>query len=161
MSDQQTAGLVHVYSVSATAEDEVYSVDCDIVDMAGNHFRCPYIVRPNDDFGIAPEIRVWIAENDPEILSYIPPSQQETRASMPPVTKRQLSLALVRNGYPLALVSQAIASMQEGQAKDEAQIEWEMATSFDRTSPSLRRVAAAIGIDEDQIDTLWAQALLI
>lgn len=41
-----------------------------------------------------------------------PPTPEELRAAMPPLTKRQLRVALVMNGIPLA----SVAAMIEGDA---------------------------------------------
>ncbi|UXT43220.1 hypothetical protein FY137_18285 [Agrobacterium tumefaciens] len=76
-----------------------------------------------------------------------------------PVTRRQLRLTLVRNSISLASVEAAIASMPEGLAKEEAQIEWADASEFQRQHPTLLLIAAALGLTEAQVDAMWREAV--
>lgn len=73
------------------------------------------------------------------------------------ITRRQLRLALVRSGISLGAVEAAIGYMAPEQQKDEAEIEWADAASFDRLHPTLLLVAAALDLPADQVDTsgLW------
>lgn len=80
-------------------------------------------------------------------------------APAPPVTKRQLRLTLVRNGIPLEAVTAAINAMPDGIAKAEAQIEWEDASYFTRTHPTLLQIAMALNLTENQVDAMWDQAV--
>lgn len=95
------------------------------------------------------------------VAPYVPPSVEEARTLMPPISRRQLRLALVRNGISIASVDAAIAAMPGGQEKDEAQIEWADAASFERLHPTLARIGAALGLTDAQIDAMWAQASAI
>lgn len=76
-----------------------------------------------------------------------------------PITRRQLRLTLVRNGISLAGVEQAIASMPAGLEKEEAQIEWADASTFNRNHPTLLLIASALGLTEAQVDAMWAEAV--
>lgn len=76
-----------------------------------------------------------------------------------PITRRQLRLTLVRNGISLVSVEAAIASMPDGLAKEEAQIEWADASEFRRQHPTLLLIAAALGLTEAQVDAMWAEAV--
>lgn len=89
------------------------------------------------------------------------PTDEEKRAAMPNVSARQLRLTLIRNGFSLSAIDAAIAALPEGQVKDEAVVEWEYAYEFQRISPTLNNIAAALGISPVQIDAMWAQALVI
>ncbi|MEV5054681.1 hypothetical protein MRBLRH13_000262 [Agrobacterium radiobacter] len=89
------------------------------------------------------------------VVEYMPP---EEPVPPPQITKRQLRLALVRNGISLASVEAAIASMPDGLAKEEARIEWEDASFFRRDHPTLLLIASALGLGEEQIDTMWMEA---
>jgi hypothetical protein len=91
--------------------------------------------------------------NDPEVLAFLNPPEPPQ-----PVTKRQLRLTLVRNGISLDAVTAAINAMPEGIAKAEAQIEWEDASYFTRTHPTLLQIAAALGLNEAQVDAMWLEA---
>lgn len=93
-----------------------------------------------------------------------PPSGSEeggtnTDALTMPITRRQLRLTLVRNGIPLASVDEAIAEMPEGLPKQEAQIEWADAGSFNRNHPTLLLIGASLGLTEAQVDAMWREAV--
>lgn len=76
-----------------------------------------------------------------------------------PVTKRQLRLTLVRNGISLAQVQDAINLIPDGIQKQEAQIEWDDASSFSRTHPTLLLIASVLGLSEAQVDAMWLEAM--
>lgn len=158
-----TAVLHQVFSVTATGEEHVYSVDVDITDMNGERYRCKYTSAPDDTFGLAPVVRQWLIDNKGlyEIAPYVPPTIDDIRAGMTPITPRQLRLALVRSGISLLSVTAALDSLPEGAEKEEAEIEWEYATRYERMAPALLTIAGAIGLTQSEIDTLWAQALAI
>lgn len=90
------------------------------------------------------------------IETYIEPvlTPEELRAQMPPISKRQLRLTLVRNGISLSELDAAIMSMG-----DEAIIEWQDASEYRRLHPLLNQVAAHLNLTQDQIDTMWQEAL--
>jgi len=59
------------------------------------------------------------------------------------VTRRQLRLWLVKNGYTLAQVEALIDALPEPQ-RTEARIEWQDATLFERGHPLLRQLAGQL-----------------
>lgn len=65
-----------VYGVKATIEELIYQVDVEITDMAGQSYRCDYLSRPEDTFGLAPTIRGWLIANEGSyvIAPYVPPA---------------------------------------------------------------------------------------
>ena len=72
--------------------------------------------------------------------------QPEPLPPQPPpaaVTRRQLRLWLVRNGYTLAQVEALIDALPEPQ-RTEARIEWQDATQFERGHPLLRQLAGQL-----------------
>lgn len=91
-----------------------------------------------------------IIENPPE--PELTPEEQ--RALMPPISKRQLRLTLVRNGISLSDLDAAILAMG-----DEAVIEWQDASEYRRLHPLLNQVAAHLSLTQEQVDTMWLQAL--
>ncbi len=93
---------------------------------------------------------------DGQVVEYTPPVEP---VPPPPITKRQLRLTLVRNGISLASVDAAIASMPDGLSKEEAQIEWADASTFNRNHPTLLLIASALGLTQVQIDAMWAEAV--
>lgn len=94
-----------------------------------------------------------LPDDNPEVLAFLDPPDLP-----PPITKRQLRLTLVRNGIALDDVMSAIAAMPEGLPKAEAQIEWEDASYFTRTHPTLLLIAAALQLSEAQVDAMWLEA---
>ena len=70
------------------------------------------------------QVKRWLKDHEGEytIEPYTPPTAEELRGLMPPVTARQLRLTLVRNGYSLATITAAIDALPDGQEKDEALI---------------------------------------
>lgn len=91
-----------------------------------------------------------------QVVPYTPPPEP---VPPPPITRRQLRLTLVRNGVSLASVEAAIAAMPDGLEKQEAQIEWSDASSFNRNHPTLKAIAVALGLSDAQIDAMWAEAV--
>lgn len=89
---------------------------------------------------------------EPYIVPILTPD--DLRAQMPPVTKRQLRLTLVRNGISLTDLDTAIQAMG-----DEAVIEWQDATEYRRLHPLLNQVAAHLSLPQEQVDVMWQQAL--
>lgn len=135
--------------------------DGSAIDMEVNDPRYgwqPFTATPNDaePHGLILFDRAVKAGG---IAAYLQPNDEERRAAMPNVSARQLRLTLVRNGFSLSSIDAAIASLPEGQQKDEALIEWEYAHEFQRISPTLNSIAAALGIDQTEVDLMWRQAL--
>lgn len=148
-----------INSVKATEEQDVLLINYTLGTMTSDFWY-----RPDDPYGLSPAIREWLQANEGnyEIEPYVPPpplSPEELREQMPPVTARQLRLTLVRNGYSLSSIDDAIQALPEGQTKDEAAIEWEYATQFERLAPTLLTIAAALNISAEDIDAMWQQAL--
>ncbi|MQW00736.1 hypothetical protein GHK46_26480 [Sinorhizobium medicae] len=121
-----------------------------------------YFSRPNDPYGVNPQIRQWMSENpNAPVHVYVPPAAptpEEARAAMPPLTARQLRLGLVSNGITLSQVHATLDAMPAGADRDKALIEWEYATTFTRTHPLIASVGAALGLSDEQIDAMWTAA---
>lgn len=159
IENAQIPTLHEIFSVRETITPGVVTLDIDLTDMNGERYRCNYVSDPNDTFGLNPTIRQWLVDNpDFPIEPYVAPTIEEIRAAMPAITPRQLRLTLVRNGYSLANVDAAIAGLPDGPAKDEASIEWEYGTSFDRNSPTLLAIADAMAMTPEAVDAMWSQA---
>lgn len=76
-----------------------------------------------------------------------------------PLTSRQLRLGLVLNGISLSSVEAAIDAIEDETDREVARIEWEYATTFERTHPLVTQVGAALGLTPEQIDNMWAEAV--
>lgn len=151
--------LNQVYSIAETQEEGVYKLLINITDAIKETYDCHYISRPDDTFGLNPTIRQWMANNPGiKVGPYQPPIADEARAAMPPLSARQLRLGLVSTGFSQAQVAAVIEALPASD-REAAQIEWEYATTFNRTHTLVSTVGAALGISDEQIDTMWAAAL--
>lgn len=84
----------------------------------GETYDSDYVSRPGDTFGLNPAIRHWLIENpDHPIDQYTPPTHEEVRETLPPLTARQLRLGLINSGYTMAQVTSIIEAMPEGAGK--------------------------------------------
>lgn len=73
------------------------------------------------------------------------------------VTMRQARLALLNAGL-LDNVDAAIASISDPVQRQEAQIEWEYSNEVERQSQWVNNLAGALGLTQQQLDDLFAQA---
>jgi len=157
--------VTEILKISDTAEGNgVYLLELMIRYADGDEPElAEYCSRPNDPYGVNPQIRKWMSENpDAPVHVYVPPpppTVEETRAAMPSLTARQLRLGLVSNGISPAQVQATLEAMPGGADKDKALIEWEYATTFNRMHPLIATVGAAIGLTDEQIDAMWQGAL--
>lgn len=151
-----------VHAVRATQEADVYNIHCNITDYLGASYDTDYCSRPDDTVGVNPLIRQWLRDNPGfQIEPYIPPdppTEDELRQRMRSLTARQFRLGLVNADISPSTVTAAIAGMPAGPDQDKAQIEWEYATTFNRTHPLIATVGTALGLSDAQIDALWVAA---
>ncbi|MFZ7857228.1 hypothetical protein [Acinetobacter lwoffii] len=84
--------------------------------------------------------------------------ENERLSSMPALTRRQFRLALVLNGYNLADIETLINSIEDPMQRQITMIEWQDATTFHRTNPSLIVMAGLMGLGAETVDQLWLQA---
>jgi len=83
-------------------------------------------------------------------------SVQHTFVSPSVVTMRQARLALLQQGI-LHQVQLAIDSLPSPQ-KEAAQIEWDYSSEVHRNKPFVQLLGAALGLSEEQLDSLFALA---
>ncbi|MDV2968921.1 hypothetical protein RZ532_23380, partial [Nitratireductor aquimarinus] len=93
--------LHELIEVRETSTAGVFDALVDITDIQGRRYVTSYGVVPGDTHGLGPAIREavedWIeAGNAP--TPYVPPTPEEIRASLPPLSARQLRLGLIANG---------------------------------------------------------------
>jgi hypothetical protein len=150
-----------VISVTAQPQDGVFQFHANITEQGvSRDIEFGYI--PGDPYGFTPFFTAWMDENPTfPITPYAEPTVEEIRARMPAITPRQLRLTLVRSGISLTSVSDAIAALPNGLVKEETEIEWEYATTFQRTSVTLLTIAAALDMSAEDVDVLWSQAVAI
>lgn len=155
--------LIEVHSIAHTEETGLYlaNVTAELID--GIPEVMDSYIRASDPHGLSPMVIEWMAENpDFPVSPYVPPPEptpEELRSRMPALTARQFRLGLVAGGFNPTQVSQAIEAMPEGANKETAKIEWEYATTFNRTHPLIATVGAALGLNDAQIDAMWLTAV--
>lgn len=124
----------------------------------------PWMPSATASFDPEPSGRIFFArvveESGDSIGVYDPPNptDEEIRALMPSITRRQLRLTLVRNGISLASVSDAIDSMPHGLERDEMRIEWDDGTTYERLNPRLNAIAEILDLSDEQVDVMWKEA---
>jgi hypothetical protein len=157
-----TITLNHVISVTETLEEGVYNVLCNFTDANNVTQEEVHCSRPTDTFGIGPEIRQWLEDNpDFPIDPYVPPTTEQLREWMFPLTARQFRLGLIAGNITPEQITAVIDAMADGPDKVTAQIEWEYATTFTRMHPLVAQLSAALGLTPEQVDTLWTNALTL
>lgn len=82
----------------------------------------------------------------------------DTTPVFPNLSARQLRIGLITNGIDPDTVTATIAAMPEGTDKKIAQTEWEYASTFERDHHLITMVGSALGLTEEQIDTMWMAA---
>lgn len=80
---------------------------------------------------------------------------------LPALTKRQFRLGLVNNGFNLNKIEQTISSIEDDLQRQTVQIEWEDAQTFERTSSSLKLMSELLGLNDEQVNTLWLHAITL
>ncbi|MBB3947052.1 hypothetical protein GGQ73_003016 [Rhizobium skierniewicense] len=148
----------NVFSVRATDQPEAYTLDIEFSGPETSQMRAPFGSRPDDPYGVGPAARQWLVDNAGK-FEILPPTSPEPTPLLP-VTKRQLRLTLVREGISIGGIEALIASMPDGLEKEEAQIEWADAQTFDRNHPTLLMVAGALELSPEKVDEMWLKAML-
>lgn len=75
----------------------------------------------------------------------------------PTLTKRQLRLGLLDLGVTVQQVSALIDQMPEP-AQSRARIEWEDASTYQRSHPLVAQIATALSITEETLNAAWSAA---
>ena len=81
-------------------------------------------------------------------------------ASLRPLTRRQFKLALLENGL-LDKIENSISAIEDDQMRARIQIEYTEATEFHRTSDSVAYMCQLLGLNDEQSDQIWEQALTL
>lgn len=97
----------------------------------------------------------WVDSRIPEQIQEI-----ELKASTH-LTRRQFRMALVLNGYDLDEIKARISAIEDIQTRQLTLIEWEDASTFERTSSSLLMMAKLLELSDEQVDAMWLYALTL
>lgn len=156
------ATLIELTGLAETATVGVYvaTIIAD-VDDHGDHEEIEYGVVPGDTAGIALDVsaavQTWL-NNGGQVQPYTPPTDEQLREEMPPLSARQFRLGLITSGRVLEQVDEAIAAIEDAQERAAAQIEWQYATSFRRLHPLVVNLSIHLGFTPEEVDALWMDA---
>lgn len=152
-----------VYSVSAT-QDDCLILDIKYTGQNGVVTQTLVPYRASDPYSVlTPLITQWIADNNPEILPYVPPlppAPEELRAAMPVLTPRQFRDALIDADIMPDHVTAAISHLTDEKQRAKALNAWEYPTKFTRTDPLIDQIGTIFSLTSEQIDTMWREALV-
>ena len=99
---------------------------------------------------------VWVISDENAAIL-----EQERLAAMKPLKRRQFRLTLAMNGYDLNEIEALIDQIEDPMQRTIAQIEWQDATDFERTNPTLLMTAQTLGLTSEQVDSLWEYGLTL
>lgn len=151
--------FIDIVGLAHTQQDGVYiaTIIADFEDD-GTHETCLYGVVPGDFGGMSAEVhdavREWKLRGAP-IAPYVPPTAEELRERLEPLTRRQLRRVLLLVNVTDADIEYLLADDPDGL------IEWQDATYYRRLHPLLVNLAQSINIPPEQVDDLWAYGLML
>ncbi|WP_298983498.1 hypothetical protein [uncultured Roseibium sp.] len=102
----------------------------------------------------------WINDGN-AIPEYFPPTPDELRGAMLPLTSRQFRLGLLHSGTTETDVAAIIAQISDPTERAVADIEWRTADSFERSHPLIETLSTKLGYTPEIIDSLWDYYLTI
>ena len=103
---------------------------------------------------------VTVIDLTPEEIAALPPPAPPP--PLPPITRRQLRLALLRLGVTGDQVEAEIAAMPGTPIEREADmIEWRDSLTYERNHRLVVALGVALGLTETQIDDAWKEAATI
>lgn len=126
-----------------------YPSDNFIVDHPVGTVEVP--LRPSPDY-------IW-KNGEWNFVAPVPPTIEELRENMLPLTARQFRLGLLQSGRSLSQVETAIAAIANPVEQETAQVEWEYAAEFKRTHPLVVSLSVTLGFAPEEVDTLWQSSL--
>ena len=84
----------------------------------------------------------------------------DTSKKLRALTRRQFKLVLIENDL-LTAIETAIAGIEDEALKARIEVEYKEATSFVRESESVAYMSNLLGLNDEQLDAMWAQALTL
>jgi hypothetical protein len=157
--------VTEILKISDTSEGNgTYNLNIKVQFAEGEEpEQLEYFYRPEDPYGIAPQIRKWLSENpEAPVHVYVPPpapTPEELRARMPALTARQFRLGFVQAGRSIASIDAAISAIPDPVEREKAEIEWDYADVFVRTHPLITQISVGLGMTDEQVDAMWEAAV--
>ncbi len=93
-----------------------------------------------------------------QVVDALPAEPAPLLPVLPPLTRRQLRLALLSIGVTAEDVEAHISDITDPVDRAAAMIEWEDATHYKRDHPLVADVAASMALPPAQVDALWVWA---
>lgn len=94
-----------------------------------------------------------------------PRNSEEIKAAefikLTPLTRRQFRMVFILNGYDLDAIKAKILEIEDIQTRQLTLVEWEDAVTFERDNASLVMMAGLLGLNDDQVNAMWKQALTL
>jgi hypothetical protein len=150
--------IVEVFSIRETATPGYLTFHVNI-NYNGTEEVVDQSYNPGDTYGLGPAFAQWLIDHpDFPIDPYIPPpppTPDELRALMPPLSRLTFRNKFKAAGMTTAVISSAIASIEDESVQEDMQIAWEDTQSFGRLEPFVIMVATFAGKTPAQIDTIW------
>lgn len=81
--------------------------------------------------------------------------------ALPILTRRQFMRTLVLNQFDLDDIEAKIRTIEDAQERQLVLIDWHDATEFERNNQTMIMIIDLLGLTNDQVDALWAQALTL
>lgn len=145
-----------VYSVTATAEPDVFMISCNITDDVPATYDCVYCSRPDDTFGLGPDFRQWLVDNpDIPIEPYVPPTLEQIRAGALPLPRIEFRTRAGLAGLTTAKINEYLAAIADPAEQMAMQIYWEDSQSFARLARFVVDAGAYAGLTEAQLDDVF------
>ena len=111
-----------------------------------------YLIVERQDLPLEP-IEAWVVE-DGQVKIDKEKAVQIKRQQMTALTKRQFNLVMYDNGL--------LTQVKELLSQDErTQIEFDSTDTITRLHPTVIQLAKDLGLTEERVDELWAEALAI
>ena len=107
---------------------------------------------PTDPYGIAPDIRDWLAENEHTVLPALPPEPEP----LPNLAPYQFRAMLELSGMQSALESWIDGLAEPANTIARAKLEFSLV--FKRDNDLVLSAQQVLGLTDQQLDDLWMQA---
>lgn len=75
-----------------------------------------------------------------------------------PLSSVQIRMGLLTNGIKESDVNAIIAAIEDEAEREAARIKWEKSDEYHRNNPLIEQIGTALGLSEEQINTMWAAA---
>lgn len=138
-------------------------IHAELINCEVNHPRfgwIPFTANPNDVELHGRMIYADIVSSGVPITPYKPPTVEQLRETMEPLSQKQMRLQLWSQGLGSAKIDEAIASLV-AEDQDRAAIIFNHETRFTRLDPSVIVVLGKLGMTDEQMDAFWDAALKI